>query len=74
MKVALEFPDEKAAFVMELLNSLPYMKARTISRKVPPQDATQHLESNPANKARVLAAIEQLENGQYEIHELLPHE
>ncbi|MEJ7663967.1 MAG: hypothetical protein WKG07_32770 [Hymenobacter sp.] len=74
MKVALEFPDEKAAFVMDLLNSLPYRKARTVGRKAQPQDATQYLESNPTNKARVLAAIERLENGQYEVHDLLPHE
>ncbi|RZK24990.1 MAG: hypothetical protein EOO63_16660 [Hymenobacter sp.] len=35
MKVALEFPDEKAAFVMELLNSLPYMKAQAIGFDAP---------------------------------------
>ena len=72
MKVALEFPDEKAAFVMELLQSLPYMKARPIRSKT--LDATQHLERNPANHARVLAAIERLENGQGEVHGLIDNE
>lgn len=72
MKVALEFPDEKAAFVMELLHSLPYMKARPVRSKT--MDATLHLESNPANHARVLAAIERLENGQGEVHDLINNE
>lgn len=72
MKVALEFPDEKAAFVMELLHSLPYMKARPVRSKT--TDATQHLERNPANQARVLAAIERLENGQGEVHDLIDSE
>lgn len=58
---------------MEKLRELPYVqKARPVRPKAP--DATQYLESNPANKARVLTAIEQLENGQYEVHDLLPHE
>ena len=72
MKVALEFPDEKAAFVIELLHSLPYMKARPIRSKT--TDATQHLESNPDNHARVLAAIERLENGKGEVHDLIDNE
>ena len=72
MKITLEIPDNKAAFMMELLQSLPFVKATLTRAKA--QDATQYLESNPANKARVLAAIEQLENGQYEVHDLLPNE
>lgn len=72
MKITLEIPDNKAAFMMELLQSLPFVKATPTRAKA--QDATQYLESNPANQARVLAAIEQLENGQYEVHDLLPNE
>ena len=73
MKVSLEIPDNMFAALMEKLRELPYVrKARPVLPKA--QDATQYLESNPANQARVLAAIEQLENGQYEVHDLLPSE
>ena len=73
MKISLEIPDNMFAAFMEMLQEIPYVKkAKPVRAKV--QDATQYLESNPANQARVLAAIEQLENGQYEVHGLLPSE
>ena len=73
MKVSLEIPDNMFAAFMEKLREIPYAKkAKPMRAKAP--DATQYLESNPANQARVLAAIEQLESGQYEVHGLLPHE
>lgn len=71
MKVALEFPDEKASFVMELLNSLPYMKARPITRKAKYKDDTEHLPSNPANAKVLLDAIERLERGEGQVHDLV---
>lgn len=73
MKISLEIPDNMFADFMEKLREIPYVqKARPTRSKA--QDATQYLESNPANQARVLAAIEQLESGQYERHDLLPSE
>lgn len=53
MKVALEFPDEKAAFVMELLNSLPYMKAHAIELDTPamPVPTSSSSEANAAKAA-----------------------
>lgn len=52
MKVALEFPDEKAAFVMELLNSLPYMRARPIGVDAPATPArTSSSEADAAEEA-----------------------
>lgn len=73
MKISLEIPDNMLTAFMEMLREVPYVKkAKPVRTKA--QDATQYLESNPANQARVLAAIEQLENGQYEVHDLLPDE
>ena len=71
MRVALEFPDEKAAFVMELLHSLPYMKAKPIGRKAKPKDETEYLLSSPANAKALLAAIERTRNGQMVEHDLI---
>ena len=71
MRVALEFPDEKAAFVMELLQSLPYMKAKPIGRKAKPKDETEYLLSSPANAKALLAAIERTRNGQVVEHDLI---
>ena len=64
MKVALEFPDEKAAFVLELLHSLPYVKTKAL-------DETKYLLQSPANAAALLAAIERTRNGQVVEHELI---
>ena len=73
MKISLEIPDNMLSAFMELLQGVPYVKrAKPVKAKA--MDATQYLESNPANHARVLAAIERLENGQYEVHGLLKDE
>ena len=71
MKVALEFPDEKAAFVMELLHSLPYMKAKLLSRKAKPQDETEYLLNSPANARALSEAIERTNRGQMVEHDLI---
>ena len=47
MKIELEVPDYKLAFVMELLDSIPFIKARTIEGKT--QTTTEYLLSNKAN-------------------------
>ena len=71
MKITLEFPDEKAAFVMELLHSLPYMKAKPLGRKAKPQDETECLLSSPANARALNAAIERINRGQVVEHDLI---
>ena len=73
MKVGLEFPDEKAAFVMELLNSLPCLKEKPLGRKAKPKDETEYLLSSPAdaNAKALLAAIERLERGEGQEHDLI---
>jgi len=66
MKISLEIPDNMLAAFMELLQGVPYVKqAKPVKAKA--LDATQYLESNPANHARVLAAIEGLEKGQHDV-------
>ena len=71
MKITLEVPDNKAAFMMELLQSLPFVKATLARTKAKPQDETEYLLSNSAN-ARVLKdAIERLESGKGVQHDLL---
>ena len=71
MKIALEFPDEKAAFIMELLNSFSYLKAKPLGRKAKPKDETEYLLSSPANAKALLAAIERLERGEGQEHDLI---
>ncbi len=73
MKVSLEIPDNMLAAFLKLLRDVPYVKqAKPVKAKT--MDATQYLESNPVNHARVLAAIERLEKGQHEVHDLLTNE
>ena len=71
MKITLEFPDEKAAFIMELLNSFSYLKAKPLERKTKPKDETEYLLSSPANAKALLAAIERLERGEGQEHDLI---
>ena len=71
MKITLEVPDNKAAFMMELLQSLPFVKARFPRSRVKPQDETEYLLSTKANRNALLGAIERLEKGQYEVHDLI---
>ena len=71
MKVTLEFPDEKAAFVLELLHSLPYLKTKPLGRKAKPLDETEYLLQSPANATALLAAIERTRNGQFVERELI---
>ena len=71
MKITLEIPDNKAAFMMELLESLPFVKATPARTKAKPQDETEYLLSNPANAKALLAAIERTRNGQVVEHDLI---
>lgn len=60
MKIELEVPDYKLAFVMELLDSIPFIKARTIEGKT--QTTTEYLLSSQANAERLKEAIERSKN------------
>ena len=71
MKITLEVPDNKAAFMMELLQSLPFVKATPARRKATPQDETEYLLSTKANRERLLGAIERLERGEGQQHDLM---
>ena len=71
MKITLEIPDNKAAFMMELLQSLPFVKATPARIKAKPQDETEYLLSTKANRERLLGAIERLERGEGIQHDLI---
>lgn len=71
MKITLEIPDDKAAFMLELLQSLPFVKATPARAKTKPQDETEYLLSNPANAKALLGAIERLERGEGVQHDLI---
>ena len=66
MKITLEVPDHKAAFILELLNSLPFVKAKQARRRAAAkqQDETEYLLSSPANAKRLLESIAELERGE----------
>lgn len=71
MKITLEVPDNKAAFMMELLQSLPFVKATPARSKAKPQDETEYLLSNPANTRELLESIGQIRKGQVVQRDLL---
>lgn len=67
MKILLEIPDNKSAFIMELIESFPYIKAKSI----PDVDTTEYLLSSDVNSKRLMDAIERSKRNESEIHELL---
>ena len=71
MKITLEIPDDKAAFMLELLQSLPFVKTTPARAKAKPQDETEYLLSNPANAKALLDAIGRLERGEGVQHDLI---
>jgi hypothetical protein len=71
MKITLEIPDNKAAFMMELLQSLPFVKATPARTKSKAQDETEYLLSNPANAKALRDSIERLESGKGIQHDLI---
>ena len=70
MKITLEVPENRAAFLLELLRNLPFVTLRGQAAKISVPDETAHLLSSPANTARLQAAIERDRRGQRETHEL----
>ena len=80
MKLTLEIPDEKAAFFLELIANLPFVKAASPPAKTngrrkvgqqPGQDTTDYLLASPANRERLLASIAEIRAGNVEFHDLI---
>jgi hypothetical protein len=72
MKIIMEVPDNKAAFVIELLQSLPFVKAKPMrSKTAKALDTTTHLLSTEQNRNRLTTAIERNKQGQSECHSLI---
>ena len=81
MQVVLNFPDSEAAHVLAFLNRHPAIQLTPTSRpkakaqrSEAAQDTTEQLLSNPANRKRLLAAVERARQGKYELHDLIEDE
>jgi len=72
MEYTLTVPDQKQEFIQELLQAFSYVKL-TPKTKQPRKklDETEYLLSTKANREQLLAAIERLESGKFEVHNLI---
>ncbi len=70
MRITLEVPEHRAAFVLELLRSLPFVTLRGQAAKDAALDETAYLLSSPANADRLRAALERDRLGQHQTHSL----
>lgn len=67
MQIIFEVPDDRAAFLLELLRGLPYV---TLQEDAAPkvttddQDATDYLLASPVNAEHLHRSIEQLRRGE----------
>lgn len=68
MRITLEVPEHRAAFMLELLRSLPFVTLRGQAAKAAALDETEYLLSSPANAARLRAALERDRLGQHQTH------
>ena len=72
MIYTLEIPDQKEEFIRELLQAFSYVKLTPKSKPArKKQDETEYLLSTRANREQLLAAIERLERGKFEVHNLI---
>lgn len=72
MKIELEIPENKVSFIMELIESIPFIKFRKVENSsINSGDTTDYLLSTPANQNRLLAAIDRAKNGNVEYHDLI---
>ncbi|MDQ6481146.1 hypothetical protein [Dyadobacter sp. LHD-138] len=71
MKIELEVPDSKVSFIMELLESIPFIKVKKTDIHVASKmDTTNYLLSTPANEQRLSDALERSKQGIIEHHNL----
>jgi hypothetical protein len=68
MRLVLDFPENKASFMLELLNSFSFVKTEIYSAK---KDTTSYLLESAENRERLEESILQLRRGETEIHQLI---
>jgi hypothetical protein len=72
MKIELEVPDNKVSFIMELIESIPFIKFRKVeSSSTNQMDTTDYLLSTSPNKTRLLAAMDRSKSKDVEYHNLV---
>jgi len=71
MKIVLEVPDNKASFIIELIESIPFIKIKKSENLTIETDTTEYLLSSSANKERLLQAIDRSKRGEMEFHNLI---
>ena len=67
MQITFNVPDDRAAFLLELLRGLPYVTLQREAAEVAveaEQDTTAYLLASPANAAHLRRSIEQLRRGE----------
>ena len=67
MRITLEVPEHRAAFMLELLRSLPFVTLRGKAAKAAATDETAYLLASLDNEARLRAALARDRLGQREI-------
>lgn len=72
MKIELEVPDSKVSFIMELLESIPFIKVKkkTDTRVASQMDTTDYLLSSQTNEQRLAEAMKRSKKGVIEHHDL----
>lgn len=71
MKIVLDIPDNKVPFIMELIESIPFIKVDKPARINKKMDTTEYLLSSPNNERRLLEARERSRRGEIEFHNLI---
>jgi hypothetical protein len=71
MRIVLNIPDNKLPFIMELIDSIPFIKVEKFSKTDKQMDTTDYLLSSATNKERLLNAIERSRRGEIEYHNLI---
>lgn len=71
MKIELEVPDSKVSFIMELLESIPFIKVKKTDIRVTSQmETTDYLLSSQTNEQRLAEAMKRSKKGIVEHHDL----